>query len=258
MQALRVVAEFFLTVCVGLSFGSFVTLASYRLPLGEDIVVKPSRCPKCDTKLGFYDLWPVLTWLVTLGRCRYCKAAVPMRYPLTELATGIMFGVLYFKYGITFQSLLLALLWVVLMIMIVVDLEHYIIPDQLHYVLLPLGLGYNASIGTPWDDVLNGFMLGAGIGLTLHFGYRYLRGKEGLGFGDVKFMALAGIWLGLKPIVPFLFFAGIFGVATGLLWRALKKGPIFPFGPSLAVALYFCITFPEVSNLFWNIGQFVK
>ena len=243
---------------VGLTFGSFVTLASYRLPLGEDIAIKPSRCPKCETKLKFLDLWPVLSWACNKGKCRHCKAPVSARYPLTELVTAAMFVLLYLHYGLNLQSVLLALLWVALMIMIVVDLEHYIIPDQLHYVLLPLGLGYHAAMHTPSEDVSHGFLLASGIGLSLHYGYRYLRHKEGLGFGDVKFFAVAGVWLGLKPIVPFLFFSGIFGIVTGLLWRILKKGPVFPFGPALAVALFLCVTCPLLTNLFWNIGQFIK
>jgi len=243
---------------VGLALGSFVTLASYRLPLGEDITIKPSRCPKCDTKLRFLDLWPLLSWLYNKGKCRHCKTPVSARYPLTECATAIMCVLLYLKYGLTLQCLLLVLLWVTLMIMIVVDIEHYIIPDQLHYVLLPLALGYQFLIGTDPGVVVEGFLLGAGIGMALHYGYRHLRKKEGLGFGDVKFLAIAGVWLGVKPIVPFLFFSGIFGVITGLIWRMQGKGPVFPFGPSLAVAMFLCIVFPEFANIFWNIGQFIE
>ena len=252
------IIEPFFILAVGLTFGSFVTLASYRLPRSEDIVIKPSRCPKCDTKLQFFDLWPVLSWVLTHGKCRHCHIPVSVRYPLTEIATASMFLLVYFCYGLTIHSALLALLWVALMVMIVVDLEHYIIPDQVHYVLLPFGLGYQLYSGTSFDDVLRGFLFGAGIGLALHYGYRHLRKKEGLGFGDVKFFAIAGIWLGFRPFIPFLFFSGIFGVITGLVWRALKKGPIFPFGPALAVALYACVAFPGIANLFWNIGQFGK
>jgi len=250
--------ELLFTLFVGLTFGSFVTLVSYRLPLGEDIVIKPSRCPKCETKLQFLDLWPVLSWVCNGGKCRHCKTPISARYPLTELATAAMFVLLYLKFGLTIKAIMLAMLWVILMVMIVVDFEHYIIPDQIHYVLLPLGLGYQYYIGTPADSVLKGAMLGGGIALLLHYGYRYLRKKEGLGFGDVKFFAVAGVWLGLNPIVPFLFFSGLLGVITGLIWKILKKGPIFPFGPSLALALYLCIVFPEIANMLWNIGQLVR
>lgn len=250
--------QILIVLAAGLALGSFVTLASYRLPLGEDIVIKPSRCPNCDTKLRFPDLWPVLSWLMSRGKCRHCKVKVSVRYPLTELATGSVCVLLFLKFGLTWQCLMLSLLWVALMIMIVVDIEHYIIPDQLHCVLLPLGLLYQWQIGASPEDVAQGFLLGGGIGLALHYGYRFLRRKEGLGFGDVKFLAVAGLWLGLKPIVPFLFFSGLFGVLTGLLWRVLQRGPIFPFGPSLALSMFLCVTYPEYPNLFWNIGKFLE
>jgi leader peptidase (prepilin peptidase) / N-methyltransferase len=252
------VVHLFFVLCAGLAFGSFVTLVSYRLPRGEDIVIKPSRCPSCETRLQFLDLWPVLSWVCSNRCCRHCQAPISVRYPLTELVTAAVFLLLYLKFGFTVKGGILAMMWVALMVMIVVDLEHYIIPDQVHYVLLPLGVLYHAVIGTPPGDAANGFIVGAGIGLALHYGYRILRRKEGLGFGDVKFFAVAGLWLGVKPLVPFMFFSGLFGVATGLIWRALGKGPIFPFGPALALALFLGILFADYVNLFWNIGQIVQ
>lgn len=239
----------------GLAFGSFVTLASYRLPRGEDIVVKPSRCPLCEAKLGFWDLWPVLSWVLSAGKCRHCSAPVSARYPLTELATGAMFLWLFVCFGATSLMLTYALLWVVLMVMIVVDLEHYLIPDEVHMALLPLGLYYHFVMSTPHELVVTGFLVGAGTGLSLHYGYRFLRRKEGLGFGDVKFLALAGLWLGVVPFVPFLFFSGVFGVILGLVWRALGKGAVFPFGPALAAALFLCVTGDRYTKLFWNMGE---
>jgi prepilin signal peptidase PulO-like enzyme (type II secretory pathway) len=159
---------------------------------------------------------------------------------------------------LTFQAVLLAALWVVLMIMIVVDLEYYIIPDGVHLALLPLGLGYHAVLGTPQEDVVMGFLIGAGTGLSLHHGYRIIRGKEGLGFGDVKFLAVAGVWLGVMPFVPFMFYAGVFGVVLGLAWRAMGQGEIFPFGPALALSLFLCIVSNNAVNVFWNIGEIIK
>lgn len=245
-------------LATGVSLGSFVTLASYRLPLGEDIVVKPSRCTNCDTKLDFFDLWPVLSWVFSKGACRHCKARVSARYPLTELATGGMFVWLYFQFGFTLLCGILCLLWVMLMIMMVVDLEHYIIPDQVHYVLIPLALAYHYVMKTSADDVVGGLLMGAGVGLVLHHGYRILRRREGLGFGDVKFFVVAGLWLGVAPFVPFLFFSGVFGIVLGLVWRAMGKGPIFPFGPALALAMFLCIVSPFYGNLFWNIGEMLQ
>jgi prepilin signal peptidase PulO-like enzyme (type II secretory pathway) len=250
--------EFLFVLFCGLAFGSFVTCASYRLPLDQDIVRKPSYCPKCNVKLGFKDLWPVLSWVTSKGKCRHCAAPVSVRYPLTELATAAVFLAIYATYGLTPLSVVLALTGVTLMIMIVADLEHYIIPDQVHLALLPLALIYHYLIDTTLRDQVEGLVLGAGTGLALHYGYRWLRKKEGLGFGDVKFLAVAGLWLTLKPFIPFLFFAGLFGIVTAGLWRLLGRGELFPFGPALAASLFLCVAWPWIAALFWSIGQLAQ
>lgn len=250
--------EILFTLICGLVFGSFITCASYRLPRDEDVIFKASHCPRCKAKLGFKDLWPVVSWVLAKGECRHCGAHISVRYPVIELITAFLFLLLYAHYGLTAPGIILALMSVALLIMIIVDLEHYIIPDQIHWALLPLGILWHFVRGTPWVDVLAGFAIGLGIGLVLHYGYRFLRRKEGLGFGDVKFFAVAGLWLTPYPIVPFLFFSGVFGILTGLLWRLLGRGQQFPFGPALAVALFLGVAFPQIYNLFWNMGQFAR
>lgn len=250
--------ELLFILFAGLCFGSFITCASYRLPLDIDVIKKPSFCPSCNAKLTFKDLWPVLSWVTAGGKCRHCKTKVSVRYPLIEIFTAAIFLLIYHQYGWTLQALLLVLLAVALLIMIVADLEHYIIPDQIHVFMLPLGLIYHYVIGTPPKEVTYGFLFGAGLGLALHYGYGALRKKEVLGFGDVKFFAVAGVWLTFMPFIPFLFFSGIFGVCFGLVWRACGKGPVFPFGPALAASLFMCVIFPEISNLFLNIGYYIN
>ena len=250
--------EFFFVLCVGLAFGSFVTLVSYRLPLGEDVVIKPSRCPKCETVLKIPDLWPVLSWVFSKGKCRHCHQKISIRYPLTEIATMAVFLLLYLHFGLKPAGVVLALTWVAMMIMIVVDFEHYIIPDVIQIVLMILAVCYHAIVGTDPEEATTGLIVGALIGLGLHHGYRILRRREGLGMGDVKFLAVAGLWLGIKPMVPFLFYSGLLGVITGLVWRRVGKGAIFPFGPALALSLFLCITIPDLVNIFWNIGYYFK
>lgn len=241
--------ELLFVIFSGLALGSFVTLASHRLPQGEDIVVKPSQCPQCKTKLKFRDLWPVLSWVVSGGKCRHCKNPIGWRYPVIELITLATMLLVYTRFGFTGPGVLVALFSVMLLVMIVVDIKHYIIPDQVHLALLPLGLAFHASMGTRWEDVLLGFLAGMVLGLILHHGYRALRKKEGLGYGDVKFFAIAGLWLTIQSFVPFLFFSGLFGVIFGLIWRAVGRGRIFPFGPALAMALFCGVMFPEYYNL---------
>lgn len=243
-----------IVLALGLSFGSFVTLASWRLPRDEDVVFTPSRCPSCGHALEGRDMIPVLSLLLQNMRCRWCSVKVSWRYPLIEAITAIIFMVLYAKYGATWQGLLLALLAVGLLTMIVVDFEHYLIPDEIHCALIPLGLLYVWVTEKSWWEHLTGLAVGLGTGLVLRYGYRVLRGKDGLGMGDVKFLAVCGVWLGVPALLPFLFFAGIFGVVTGLIWRALGNGHLFPFGPALALSMFLCVTVPEIVLIFYDPG----
>ena len=237
----------------GLCFGSFVTLATWRLPRHQNIITGRSKCLTCKTELGFKDLWPVLSWITSGGKCRHCETPISARYPIIELITAGTVFLVYLQLGWTLSAAVVALLAVSLLILIIVDFEHYIIPDQIHLFLLPLGVTYHFVQETSWVEVAAGAFTGAVIGAGLHYGYRWRFKKEGLGFGDVKFLVVVGLWLGFTPMPPFLFFSGIIGILTGLAWRALGRGPRFPFGPALAISLLICILFPDALLFFWRM-----
>lgn len=236
---------FFIFV-LGAAVGSFVTMASYRIPRGKEIVFTPSHCTHCSKSLTARDLIPLLSWLMQRGRCRHCKTPVSPRYPLTELALGISFVGIVLLYGISISSLLFALLATELAILIITDLEHYIIPDSIQIAILITGIAYQIYKLADVQGVMMSMAAGLTLGLVLHYGYLYLRKKDALGFGDVKFLCVAGSWLPLTDFVPFMLFAGIMGIVTGLLWRWLGRGAIFPFGPALAFSLFINILFPDM------------
>lgn len=238
----------------GLSFGSFVTLVSWRLPRGEPIVRGRSRCPSCEKTLGVATLFPVLSWLVQGGKCRYCKSKVSARYPATELVQAAFFYAIYAQIGITLPSIILMLASVAILVLIVVDFEWYIIPDEIQIALLVLGLAFHAALGANWEAVLMSAALGLGIGLALRFGYSLLMRREGLGWGDVKFLPIAGIWLAqVADWPPFLFYSGVLGIATALVWRALGKGAHFPFGPALALSLLLDVLYDAGLLFYWTL-----
>ena len=239
---------------LGLVFGSFITCMSYRLPREEDLVRKPSYCPNCDAVLAVRDLFPLFSWLASRGKCRHCNAAVSLRYPLTELSTAALFLLVYMQFGLTLQTAILCLMVVALMVMVVVDLEHFIMPDSTQVALLILAVCYHYVCGTPGDELVIATGLMAAFGLTLHFGYSALRGRTMLGYGDVKFFTIAGVWLGLWPIVSFLLLAGVLGVVLGILWRLLGRGELFPFGPALALSLFLCVIYPQQTNILYYIN----
>ena len=240
-------------ILIGLCFGSFITMASHRLPREEPIGAKRSHCPKCLHTLSFKDLWPVLSWVFTLGKCRYCKASINIRYPLTELACVALVVIVYAAFGLAAQSIMLMLFSMALLTMLVADLETKLIPDEIHLFLIPLGVIYHWHLGTPVGDILASTMLAGGLGLLLHYGYYWVRGYYGLGFGDVKLLFVVGLWLASAYQLPvYIFTIGILGIFTGVMWKFVSADERFPFAPAMAIALWVLVLWPDSADLFWD------
>lgn len=240
---------------VGACFGSFISLISYRLPRDLPVVATHSRCPKCSMILKWKDLFPVFSFLLNRGRCRGCHAHVSWRYPLIECLTAAGFVCIFYLAGVQWQLLTLLGLFVCLMAMIVTDFEHYIIPDELQLAIGALGVVHLLLMDMPLSQGFVGLLIGGGAGLALRYGFLYLRNKDALGMGDVKFLAVSGIWLGWQPLVPYLFYAGILGILTAGLWRALGRGVRYPFGPSLAASLWLLVLYPSCGHNFWRLHE---
>ena len=243
---------------LGACVGSFLSLVTYRLPRDERIGLSRSHCPQCSTPLKVFDLVPVLSWLAARGRCRHCNAPVSIRYPLTELACGLGAMALVWSYGATLDTLALLGLWWSIVAIFVTDLEHYIILDEVQIAIALFGALHLYAQDLPFDDAIAAAITGALIGLALKYGFIFIRHKDGLGMGDVKFLAAAGIWLhDAYAFVPFLFFSGIMGIVSGIVWRLLGQGERFPFGPALAMALLLCVLFPQAADGFWHLYGFI-
>ena len=251
LTVLWVVVEFF-----GASIGSFLTLVTYRLPREEKIGMSRSRCPICLKDLRVVDLVPILSWVTSGGKCRHCKTQVSFRYPLTELAT--MLGTLGAVYlcGFTLVAFAIAGLWWCVVAIIITDLEHYIILDEVQIAIIVFAALYYVGLGIDIDyaNIIGTGVVGLLIGLTLKYGFLYLRNKDGLGMGDVKLLFGVGIWLG-HPLafVPFLFLSGVLGIVCGIAWRLCGKGQVFPFGPALAIALLCGVVAPQSFAEFWAL-----
>ena len=243
-----------LTALVGAIVGSFLTLVTYRLPKGRSVVATRSSCPKCRRKLQIIDLIPLVSWAIYRGACRRCKKPVGIRYPLIELACALGAVVVVQSYGLTLAALALVGLWWSIVAIIVTDLEHYIILDEVQIATALFGLVYAWALGTPLTAIVLAATAGLALGFMLKYGFLWFAKKDGLGMGDVKFLGVAGIWLShAESFIPFLFFAGILGVGLGLLWRALGHGERFPFGPALAAALLVCVIWPEIPQGYWQL-----
>ncbi len=234
---------------VGTCFGSFITAASHRLPRDMDLVKARSACPKCGAVLEFKDLLPVFSWVFSRGKCRHCSAGVSIRYPLTEVLTGLIFVLLWLKFGLAANFFIFTALSVALLTMIIADFETYIIPDSTTIAALLLGFAYHYHNTENWQPFIAGFVVCLLVGLFLHYGYYLLTKKHGLGFGDVKFLPVAGLWVGINAIPPYLVLSGVLGVVTGLIWRSVTGSREFPFGPALAISMFIFAVFPALGSL---------
>jgi leader peptidase (prepilin peptidase)/N-methyltransferase len=236
------------TFALGLAFGSFLNVCIYRLPLDLSVVSPGSACPHCKHAVRFYDNVPVLSWLILRGRCRDCKAPISPRYLAIELLTAFLFLGCYGHFGLTLATLKYCAFGFLLLGLIFTDAETFLLPDKLTLTGLALGIVFsllvpvndlatqmlnNASLPLSTDVSWRLFSLldsivGAIVGASFIYGagaiYLRARGVEGMGFGDVKLMAMVGAFLGLKLTIFTIFAASLagslFGVATLLaVWR---------------------------------------
>lgn len=245
-----IIAESLVVLFLGLVFGSFSTALIYRVPRKLNWVSKRSACPSCRAVLNVYDLVPVFSWLWARGKCRYCMASVPVRYPLTEVsAVFLCFGV-YFALGFNAESLFVFAAIPFLLSLLVIDLERLILPNQLVFIVLVIGvlrLLYFSLSGqyTQAHELLIPFGLGGAVYSLVSWGMGAFMAKvlqrDALGLGDVKFFLVAGIWLGLPLFSHFLILSGLLGIVTAFGWRTLKKNDVFPFGPALIMSMYFLL-----------------
>ena len=226
---------------LGLVFGSFLNVCIYRLPRDLSVVRPRSACPECRSPIAAYDNIPVLSWLILRGRCRHCQHRISPRYAIVELLSGALFLGCYLYFGWTLALLKYCVFGYLLLGLIFTDAETHLLPDKL--TLPGLALGVIFSLIVPVNDLMSQWvpslvsfpvsfdfsahllslldsLLGAVIGASFIYGagaiYLRARGVEGMGFGDVKLMAMIGAFLGLRLTIFTLFAASIAGSIVGV------------------------------------------
>lgn len=227
----------------GLIVGSFLGLLTLRLPRGEDVVSGRSRCAGCDRPLPPWRLIPLLSYIASRGRCAACGSAIPPRYPLIELAAAAIGVWAALSQGAPAAAALTALLGWQLLLIAVIDAEHFWLPDRLTVPLLATGLLAAVALDrTAPVDALLGAAAGFALLWLLARAYRSLRGREGLGGGDPFLLAAAGAWvgwIGLPSVLLWASAAGLSLVAARILTGGRVSGTDrLPFGPFLAVGVW--------------------
>jgi leader peptidase (prepilin peptidase)/N-methyltransferase len=249
----------FLFALLGLAVGSFLNVCIDRLPQNESIVNPPSHCPVCKQKLTAKDLIPVFSYLRLRGRCRYCQAAIPRRLFWVELATAVIFALLYWHYGLSPALGIMAFYACLFIIIFVIDLEHGLILNKVVFPGMVVAL-LLALFPQPWLTrwVVTGVAnaaLGGGIGFAIFFLIAIVS-RGGMGWGDVKLAALIGLATGFPLVFPAIIMGAILGgiVAVALvIAKKRKRRQTIPFGPFLALAAM--ITLLWGSNILnWYLG----
>lgn len=243
----------------GAVVGSFLNVCICRLPKHESLAFPASHCPQCGFVIPFYDNIPIVSYLLLKGRCRSCKVRISPRYPLVELVNGLLTLLLFVKFGPTLTFGILFLFCSALVVITFIDLEHQIIPDVISLPGIVAGLA--ASFFLPWlgwQSSLIGILAGGGSLLLVAYGYQLITGKEGMGGGDIKLLAMMGAFLGWRA-VPFIIFAGsllgsVIGISLMLLQRKDSKLAI-PFGPFLAFGAVLYIFYGrEIISWYFSLG----
>jgi len=240
----------------GLFIGSFLNVCIYRIQKGESIVWPPSHCPKCTKALKPWDNIPVISYLILKGRCRYCFEPISVRYPVVELLSALLAVSLLYRFGMGITFLIYYLWACVLLVITFIDLDIQIIPDTLSLGGIVVGLLVVYWLPVTYKDALIGLMLGGGLLLAIIYGYYFLTKKEGMGGGDVKLLAMIGVFTGWQGVLFTVFASSLMGTIVGIPYGLIKKGTLkaaIPFGPFLALGALIYVFWGQYL-IDWYIG----
>jgi len=251
-----------LAVVVGLCVGSFLNVVIHRLPrmlergwreqcaelAGQapepgpayNLVVPRSACPSCGHRIGAHEDVPLVSWLALRGKCSACKASIPVRYPLVELAGGLLAAYAVWRFGLTWKGGAACVLLWMLTALTVIDFDTQLLPDDLTLPLLWAGLVANLfELFVPLRTAVIGAVAGYLALWLVYWIFKLVRGKEGMGYGDFKLLAALGAWLGWAMLPLIVLLASVVGAVIGLaliVFKGRDHNVPLAFGPYLAIA----------------------
>ncbi len=245
--------------------GSFLNVCIHRMPKGESVVWPRSHCPKCQKRIPGYDNIPFISYILLKGRCRFCKERISLRYPLVELSSALLTVALFNRFGLSYDFFFyMVMLWG-LIIATFVDISHRIIPDEISVGGLIIGFIMASVKGLTVNPLKYSFlpMLRSFSGIIAGGLIIYLTGRlfdlvyfkwlkrpaisgetESMGGGDVKLLAMIGVFMGPQKVLLTFFLAPFLGLVTGIVNLVTKKDHTMPYGPFLSLA--------ALLSLFWS------
>ena len=235
---MEVSGSYILLFVVGLVIGSFLNVCILRIPQGQSVIHPGSRCLQCQIPIHWFDNIPLLSFIRLRARCRWCGGKISWRYPLVECLNGVSYLGIVYKFGWTRSALVYALFLSLLLVVTMIDVDHFVIPDTISLPGLVIGF-FAAAFILPvgWTGSLLGMALGGGMLWMLAVVSPFMFGKEGMGGGDIKFLAMIGAFLGWQHVVMTLFLASCVGALVGvglMAFRYMDRGQYIPFAPFLA------------------------
>ncbi len=260
----------------GTAFGSFLNVCISRLPEHRSVVSPRSHCPRCGKPIRAIDNIPLISWLWLRGRCRACKAPIALRYPLVELALPLLWIGCFQLFGMTVSFAGAALLCFLLLGLAAMDAETMRLPDTFTLPGIALGVVFAALVPANWTSALlphaalraaaasiAAALLAAGVVLIIRWSYKWLRGREGLGLGDAKLLAMIAAWLGIQRTALGFFLAVVAGALIGIAILLTQRRPAdtslmqkrLPLGTFLSIAALYSL-FLGWSTIHWYLGLF--
>jgi leader peptidase (prepilin peptidase)/N-methyltransferase len=240
---------------LGAVVGSFLNVVILRLPTEDESIVFPSsRCPKCQHPLKWYDNIPIVSFVLLKKQCRNCGAPISWQYPLVELTMALLSLALVYKFGFTPALPIYFVFTAALLVVVVIDFYHKIIPDS---ISLPgIVIGFACSFVNPaitWQQSGIGLLIGGGALYSVAAGYYLFTKREGMGGGDIKLLAMIGAFLGWQSLPFVIFGSSILGalVGIGAMVKQKKGGKtMIPYGPFLSIAALLYMFYGELINYY--------
>lgn len=236
---------------IGLFFGSFYNVVALRLCKNESIIFPGSHCVNCNHKLSWYELIPVFSYIFLHGKCKKCRIKLSIQYPLVELITGVLFALSYYIFGFSYNTLISIALCSIVIITFVTDIKYMIILDEvLVFGVLIISLIYffEGGIINVINHLLSGLIMFIILLIVKILGDKGFK-QESLGWGDIKLTFLAGMVLGIKLGILYIFLGSFLAFPYAVFVTLRKKEGILPFGPFLVSGLLI---------IFWNSSFFIN
>ena len=233
---------YFVVLVLGLLWGSFCNVCIYRLPNKGNVINSRSKCKSCDRVIRWFDNIPLISYVILQAKCRNCKTNIAFRYFLVELLTALCFLGIFYLYGVTITTLMLIILSIFFVIIFFIDLDHFIIPNELTFPLMIIGFlksfdpNINLNLFPSYIESLIGGVLGYILIWSIITLYMKIRKKEGMGLGDAKLLAAIGFWFGWYSIPYVIFLSSLSALLIALpslINKSKSMSSQIPFGPYL-------------------------